>query len=88
LSGESPFQGNNDAETFSLVTAASFEFDPEKPVWSREAEAAIQSLDKQLQTEPHFQQALKDITLPKRETAQLTCLVDGTDKTAMLFIDP
>ncbi|MED6238539.1 hypothetical protein ATANTOWER_024181 [Ataeniobius toweri] len=169
LSGESPFQGNNDAETFSLVTAASFEFDPEsfedisdeakdfirsllkkdrrsrlsctealahswmasftplirrptkslkkekmrrflarrkwkktgqavlalnrmanlysrpefsgssseEPVWSREAEAAIQSLDKQLQTEPHFQQALKDITLPKGETAQLTCLVDG-----------
>lgn len=29
LSGESPFQGNNDAETFALVTAASFEFDPE-----------------------------------------------------------
>ncbi|KAK5611770.1 hypothetical protein CRENBAI_010143 [Crenichthys baileyi] len=169
LSGESPFQGNNDAETFSLVTAASFEFDPEsfedisdeakdfirsllkkdrrsrlsctealshswmasftplirrptkslnkekmrrfltrrkwkktgqavlalnrmanlysrpefsgssseEPVWSREAEAAIQSLDKQLQTEPHFQQALKDITLPKGVTAQLTCLVDG-----------
>ncbi|MEQ2298780.1 hypothetical protein AMECASPLE_008888 [Ameca splendens] len=169
LSGESPFQGTNDAETFSLVTAASFEFDPEsfedisdeakdfirsllkkdrrsrlsctealahswmasftllnrrptkslnkekmrrflarrkwkktgqavlalnrmanlysrpefsgssseEPVWSREAEAAIQSLDKQLHTEPHFQQALKDITLPKGETAQLTCLVDG-----------
>uniref|UniRef100_A0A146P6R4 Myosin light chain kinase, smooth muscle-like n=1 Tax=Fundulus heteroclitus TaxID=8078 RepID=A0A146P6R4_FUNHE len=169
LSGESPFQGNNDAETLALVTAASFEFDPasfedisneakdfissllkkdrrarlsckealshswmasftpltrrptkslnkekmkrflarrkwkktgqavlalnrmanltnrpdspgsssEEPVWSREAEEAIQSLDKQLQTEPHFRQALKDIALPKGETAQLTCLVDG-----------
>ncbi|KAI4875030.1 hypothetical protein NFI96_012995 [Prochilodus magdalenae] len=29
LSGESPFQGSNDAETLSLVTAASWEFDPE-----------------------------------------------------------
>ncbi|XP_043957725.1 myosin light chain kinase, smooth muscle-like [Gambusia affinis] len=169
LSGESPFQGNNDAETFALVTAASFEFDPEsfedisdeakdfissllkkdqrsrlsctealahswmasftpltrrptkslnkekmkrflarrkwkktgqavlalnrmanltskldspgsfseEPVWSHEAEEAIQSLDKQLQSEPHFQQALKDITLHQGETAQLTCLVDG-----------
>lgn len=29
LSGESPFQGNNDAETLALVTAAKFEFDQE-----------------------------------------------------------
>lgn len=29
LSGESPFQGNSDAETFALVTAASYEFDEE-----------------------------------------------------------
>ncbi|XP_043082230.1 myosin light chain kinase, smooth muscle-like isoform X2 [Puntigrus tetrazona] len=29
LSGESPFQGNNDAETLALVTAAQWEFDPE-----------------------------------------------------------
>lgn len=29
LSGESPFQGNSDAETFALVTAARYEFDPE-----------------------------------------------------------
>lgn len=29
LSGESPFQGMTDAETFALVTAAQFEFDPE-----------------------------------------------------------
>ncbi|XP_048031210.1 myosin light chain kinase, smooth muscle-like isoform X2 [Megalobrama amblycephala] len=29
LSGESPFQGMSDAETFALVTAAQFEFDPE-----------------------------------------------------------
>ncbi len=29
LSGESPFQGNSDAETFALVTAARYEFDQE-----------------------------------------------------------
>lgn len=29
LSGESPFQGNSDAETLSLVTAARYDFDPE-----------------------------------------------------------
>lgn len=29
LSGEYPFQGNNDAETLALVTAASYEFDEE-----------------------------------------------------------
>lgn len=169
LSGESPFQGNSDAETFGLVTAARFEFDQEsfedisdqakdfissllkkdrrcrlsctealthpwmasftplirrptkslnkgkmkrflakrkwkktgkavlalqrmanlsnrpdspgssseEPGWSQEAEEAIQSLDKQLQSEPRFQQALKDTTLPKGATAQLTCLVNG-----------
>ncbi|CAG5905633.1 unnamed protein product [Menidia menidia] len=169
LSGESPFQGNNDAETFALVTAARYEFDPEtfedisdeakdfissllrkdqrgrlsctealahswmasftplnrrptkclnkdrmkrflarrkwkktgqavlalkrmanlsnkpdspgssseEPGWSQEAEAAIQSLDKQLQIEPRFQQPLKDATLPEGATAQLVCLVDG-----------
>ncbi|XP_034563732.1 myosin light chain kinase, smooth muscle-like [Notolabrus celidotus] len=169
LSGESPFQGNNDAETLALVTAASYEFDEdsfedisdqakdfissllkkdrrcrlsctealahpwmvsftplnrrptkslnkgkmkrflarrkwkktgkavlalqrmanlsnrpdspgsssEEPGWSQEAEEAIQSLEKQLQSEPHFQQALKDITLTKGATAQLTCIVDG-----------
>ncbi|XP_037611310.1 myosin light chain kinase, smooth muscle-like isoform X1 [Sebastes umbrosus] len=169
LSGESPFQGNNDAETLALVTAACFEFDQEsfedisdeakdfinsmlkkdrrcrlsctealahpwmasftvlsrrptktlnkgkikrflakrkwkkagkavlalqrmanlsnrpdspgssseEPGWSQEAEEAIQSLDKQLQSEPRFQRALKDATLPKGATAQLTCLVNG-----------
>ncbi|XP_059180984.1 myosin light chain kinase, smooth muscle-like [Centropristis striata] len=169
LSGESPFQGNSDAETLALVTAASFEFDQEsfedisdqakdfissmlkkdrrcrlsctealvhpwmasftplnrrptkslnkgkmkrylarrkwkktgkavlalqrmanlsnrpdspgssseEPGWSQEAEEAIQSLDKQLQSEPRFQRALKDATLPKGATAQLTCLVNG-----------
>ncbi|XP_008277350.1 myosin light chain kinase, smooth muscle-like isoform X2 [Stegastes partitus] len=169
LSGESPFQGNSDAETFALVTAARYEFDEEsfedisdqakdfissllkkdrrgrlsctealahpwmasftplsrrptkslnkekmrrflakrkwkktgkavlalqrmanlsnrpdspgssleEPGWSQEAEEAIQSLDKQLQIEPRFQQALKDATLPKGATAQLTCLVNG-----------
>lgn len=29
LSGESPFQGNSDAETFALVTAANYVFDEE-----------------------------------------------------------
>lgn len=29
LSGESPFQGNSDAETLALVTAAKYDFDPE-----------------------------------------------------------
>ncbi|XP_029978368.1 myosin light chain kinase, smooth muscle-like [Sphaeramia orbicularis] len=169
LSGESPFQGNSDAETFALVTAAKYEFDPEsfedisdqakdfissllkkdrrcrlsctealfhpwmasftpltrrstkslskqkmrrflakrkwkktgkavlalqrmanlsnrpdspgssseEPGWSQEAEEAIQSLDKQLQREPRFQQALKDTTLPRGATAQLTCLISG-----------
>ncbi|XP_071319736.1 myosin light chain kinase, smooth muscle-like isoform X2 [Trachinotus anak] len=169
LSGESPFQGNNDAETFSLVTAACYEFDQEsfedisdqakdfissllkkdrrcrlsctealahpwmasftplnrrptkslkkekmrrflakrkwkktgkavlalqrmanlsnrpdspgssseEPGWSQEAEEAIQSLDEQLQSEPCFQQALKDTTLPKGATAQLRCFVNG-----------
>ncbi|XP_051795867.1 myosin light chain kinase, smooth muscle-like isoform X1 [Acanthochromis polyacanthus] len=169
LSGESPFQGNSDAETFALVTAARYEFDEEsfedisdqakdfissllkkdcrgrlsctealahpwmasftplsrrptkslnkekmrrflakrkwkktgkavlalqrmanlsnrpdspgssseEPGWSQEAEEAIQSLEKQLQIEPRFQQALKDATLPKGATAQLTCLVNG-----------
>lgn len=169
LSGESPFQGNSDAETFALVTAAHYEFDQdsfedisdqakdfissllkkdrrcrlscadalvhpwmisftplnrrptkslnkgkmrrflakrkwkktgkavlalqrmanlsnrpdspgsssEEPGWSQEAEEAIQSMDKQLQSEPRFQQALKDTTLPKGATAQLTCLING-----------
>ncbi|XP_017293667.1 myosin light chain kinase, smooth muscle isoform X2 [Kryptolebias marmoratus] len=169
LSGESPFQGTNDAETLALVTAANFDFDPEsfedisdeakdfissllkknsrarlsctealahswlasftplsrrptkslrkdkmkhflarrkwkktgqavlalkritnlsnrpdspgssseEPGWSQEAEEAIRSLDKQLQTEPRFQQVLKDVSLPKGATAELTCLIDG-----------
>ncbi|XP_035522793.1 myosin light chain kinase, smooth muscle-like [Morone saxatilis] len=172
LSGESPFQGNSDAETLALVTTACYEFDQEsfedisdqakdfissllkkdrrcrlscagalahpwmvsftpmtrrptkslnkgkmkrflakrkwkktgkavlalqrmanlsnrpdspgssseEPGWSQEAEEAIQSLDKQLQSEPRFQQALKDTTLPKGATAQLTCLVNGYPK--------
>ncbi|KAM6898342.1 myosin light chain kinase, smooth muscle-like [Lycodopsis pacificus] len=169
LSGESPFQGNNDAETLAHVTAAQFEFDEEsfedisdeakdfissllkrdqrcrlscaealahpwmvsftplnrrptkslnkgkmkhflakrkwkktgkavlalqrmanlsnrpdspgssseEPGWSQEAEEAIQSLDKQLQSEPRFQRTLRDTTLPKGATARLTCLVNG-----------
>ncbi|KAL6094936.1 uncharacterized protein ACO6RY_16239 [Pungitius sinensis] len=169
LSGESPFQGNNDNETLALVTTAQFEFDEEsfedisddakdfignllkkdrrcrlscaealahpwmvsftpmnrrptkslnkgkmkhflarrkwkktgkavlalqrmanlsnrpdspcgcteEPCWGQEAEQAIQSLDKQLQREPRFQQVLKDTTLPRGATARLTCLVNG-----------
>ncbi|CAN9492872.1 unnamed protein product [Ophioblennius macclurei] len=172
LSGESPFQGNSDAETLALVTAARFEFDQEsfediseqakdfissllkkdlsgrlsctdalshpwmvsftplnrrptkslnkikmkrflarrkwkktgkavlalqrmanlssrpdspgnsteEPGWSQEAEEAIRSLDKQLQIEPRFQKTLKDATLPKGATAQLTCLINGYPK--------
>ncbi|XP_034414613.1 myosin light chain kinase, smooth muscle-like isoform X2 [Cyclopterus lumpus] len=49
----------------------------EEPGWSQEAEEAFQSLDKQLQSEPRFQQALKDATLPKGATLRLTCLVNG-----------
>ncbi|XP_041670775.1 myosin light chain kinase, smooth muscle-like [Cheilinus undulatus] len=49
----------------------------EEPGWSQEAEEAIQSLDKQLRSEPRFQQTLKDLTLPKGATAQLTCTVNG-----------
>lgn len=48
-----------------------------EPSWSQEAEEAIRSLDKQLQSEPRFQQALKDTTLPRGATARLTCLVNG-----------
>ncbi|KAM8838001.1 myosin light chain kinase, smooth muscle-like isoform 2-T4 [Spinachia spinachia] len=169
LSGESPFQGNNDNETLALVTAAQFEFDEEsfedisdeakdfigsllkknrrcrlscaealahpwmasfppmnrrptkslnkgkmklflarrkwkktgkavlalqrmanlsnrpdspgnsseEPGWSQEAEEAIQSLDKQLQREPRFQQVMRDTTLPRGATARLACLVNG-----------
>uniref|UniRef100_A0A8C6SNM8 Myosin light chain kinase n=1 Tax=Neogobius melanostomus TaxID=47308 RepID=A0A8C6SNM8_9GOBI len=56
-----------------------------EPGWSQEAEEAIQSLDKQLQCEPRFRQALRDTTLAKGATAQLTCLVNGKhDLTAQL----
>ncbi|KAM9426024.1 myosin light chain kinase, smooth muscle-like isoform 2-T2 [Pholidichthys leucotaenia] len=169
LSGESPFQGNSDAETFALVTAARYEFNDEsfedisdeakdfissllkkdqrsrlsctealahiwmasftplnrrptkslkkdkmkhflarrkwkktgkavlalqrmanltnspesagssseEPGWSQEAEKAIQSLDKQLHIEPHFQRTLKDVTLPEGGSTKLTCLING-----------
>ncbi|XP_061665433.1 myosin light chain kinase, smooth muscle-like isoform X1 [Syngnathoides biaculeatus] len=169
LSGESPFQGNSDAETFALVTAARYKFDPEsfddiseqakdfisgllmkerrsrmsciealvhpwmaaftslnrrptkslrkekmrrflakckwkktgkavlalqrmsnlynrpdspgttsdEPSWSREAEEAIRSLDKQLHGEPRFREPLRDASLPAGATARLACRVDG-----------
>jgi len=59
-----------------------------EPGWSQEAEEAIQSLDEQLQSEPRFQQALKDASLPKGATLRLTCLVSGSDRTVLFFIKP
>lgn len=45
LSGESPFQGNSDAETLALVTAAYYEFDEESfEDISEQAKDFIQSL--------------------------------------------
>lgn len=45
LSGESPFQGNDDAETLALVTAAQWEFDEESfEEISEEAKSFISSL--------------------------------------------
>lgn len=45
LSGDSPFQGNSDAETLTLVTAAYYEFDEESfEDISEEAKDFIQSL--------------------------------------------
>lgn len=50
LSGESPFQGNSDAETLALVTAAQFDFDEESfEDISDEAQDFISSL---LQKDP------------------------------------
>ncbi|KAM9817011.1 myosin light chain kinase, smooth muscle-like [Neosynchiropus ocellatus] len=48
-----------------------------EPCWSPAAEEAIQSLDKQLQSEPRFQQPLKDVAFPRGATASLTCRVNG-----------
>lgn len=45
LSGESPFQGDNDAETLALVTAAQWEFNEESfEDITQEAKDFIQSL--------------------------------------------
>ncbi|XP_076008098.1 myosin light chain kinase, smooth muscle-like [Genypterus blacodes] len=49
----------------------------EEAGWSPEAEEAIQSLDKRLQSEPRFQQVLKDTARPQGAKAQLTCLIHG-----------
>lgn len=57
-----------------------------EPGWSPEAEEAIQSLEKQLRSEPRFQRALQDTILPRGATAQLTCLVDGSDSIVMHFV--
>lgn len=54
-----------------------FRFIHPEPGWSQEAEEAIQSLDKQLQSEPRFQRPLKDTTIPEGATAHLTCVVNG-----------
>ncbi|XP_035602993.1 myosin light chain kinase, smooth muscle-like [Oncorhynchus keta] len=169
LSGELPFQGNSDAETLSLVTAARYEFDQEsfedisdqakdfitsllkkdtrcrllcdealahpwmasftllvrRPTkslkkdkirrflakrrwkktgkavlalqrmanltngpdtpgslgeeasWSPAAEQAIQTLDQELQSEPRFQQVLRDTSQPRGSSARLACRVQG-----------
>lgn len=53
LSGESPFQGDSDAETQALVTAARYEFDEESfEDISDEARDFISSL---LQKDPRFE---------------------------------
>lgn len=44
LSGESPFQGNSDAETLALVTAAQWEFDESFDEITDEAKNFISSL--------------------------------------------
>ncbi|XP_056881527.1 myosin light chain kinase, smooth muscle-like [Takifugu flavidus] len=49
----------------------------EEPGWSQEAEEAIESLDKQLRSEPRFRQALRDTIHPTGATARLTCIVNG-----------
>ncbi|TRY91385.1 hypothetical protein DNTS_013516 [Danionella cerebrum] len=170
LSGESPFQGNNDAETLALVTAGQWQFDPEsfdditdeakefirgllnknkrkrlscdkalahpwivsfddansraikslnkdkirrflaKQKWKKtgkallavkrmarwmksdgqvspvslndhplgdEAEQAVASLEKQLQSEPHFPQVLRDLTESSGATVHLACTIHG-----------
>lgn len=51
LSGESPFQGSTDAETLALVTAATWEFDPEFDDITDEAKDFICKL---LQKEKRF----------------------------------
>lgn len=56
-----------------------FQLHPE-PGWSQEAEEAIQSLDKQLRSEPRFRQALRDTVHRPGSTAQLTCIVSGRVK--------
>lgn len=59
LSGESPFQGNSDAETLALVTAAFYEFDEESfEDISEQAKDFIQSLlkkDRRCVKKPHTQ---------------------------------
>lgn len=51
LSGESPFQGSTDAETLALVTAVTWDFDPEFDEISDEAKDFICKL---LQKERRF----------------------------------
>lgn len=52
LSGESPFQGDNDADTLALVTAAQWEFDEESfDEITEEAQDFISSL---LQRDPRW----------------------------------
>lgn len=72
-----PFVIRKASFLFSFIIIITFHPSHPEPGWSQEAEEAIRSLDKQLQTEPRFQRALKDVALPKGATAQLTCLVSG-----------
>ncbi|XP_060777046.1 myosin light chain kinase, smooth muscle-like isoform X2 [Neoarius graeffei] len=59
LSGESPFQGNTDAETLALVTAATWEFDPEFDDITDEAKDFIcKLLKKEKSTRMSCEQAL------------------------------
>lgn len=46
--------------------------------WSPAAEQAIQTLDQELQSEPRFQQVLRDTSQPRGSSARLACRVQGT----------
>ncbi|KAM3849265.1 LOW QUALITY PROTEIN: myosin light chain kinase, smooth muscle-like [Diretmus argenteus] len=72
---ESPGSSQEVKPPFSFIPHPPLSSCPES--WSPEAERAMESLEEQLQTEPRFPQPLKDATLPRGATAQLTCRVHG-----------